>query len=123
MDENLPRAVASPGVYRQLQLVVGTIFLLAFSLSVYRLYVHPLRKVPGPFLARISELWRSFHYFRGTWFDDILELHRKYGPVVRISPNEVSVVSPDLTKSVYGHGKETVKVSYRFYLESDMKAN
>ncbi|KAI0418848.1 cytochrome P450 [Xylaria grammica] len=111
MDEASPRLVLS-GVDHRLQLVVWTLFLLAFSVSVYRLYAHPLRKVPGPFLARITELWRTVHYFRGTWFDDILELHRKYGPVVRISPNEVSVVSPDLTKLVYSHGKGTTKTDW-----------
>lgn len=120
MNENSPRLVL-PGVYHSLQLVIGAIFLLTFSLSIYRLYAHPLRKVPGPFFARITEIWRTVHYFRGTWFDDILELHRKYGPVVRISPNEVSVVSPDLTKSVYSHGKGTLKVSLHLYFESDVQ--
>ncbi|KAF2963896.1 hypothetical protein GQX73_g9664 [Xylaria multiplex] len=95
-----------------LKLVVGIIPLTVISLALYRLYFHPLRKVPGPFLARITELWRSTHYFRGTWFIDIVELHRKYGPVVRISPNEVSVVSPDLTKTIYSHHKGTVKTDW-----------
>ncbi|KAI0433428.1 cytochrome P450 [Xylaria sp. FL1042] len=111
MDENSPRLMRV-GVDHLLQLVVWTVFLLPLSLFIYRLYAHPLSKVPGPFLARITELWRTIHYFRGTWFDDILELHRKYGPVVRVSPNEVSVVSPDLTKSVYSHAKGTVKTNW-----------
>ncbi|KAI1365887.1 cytochrome P450 [Xylaria arbuscula] len=111
MDENSPRLMLAE-VYRPLPLVIWTVFLLAFSSSIYRLYAHPLRKVPGPFLARITEIWRTVHYFRGTWFDDILELHRKYGPVVRISPNEVSVVSPDLTKTIYSHGKGTAKTNW-----------
>ncbi|KAI0906926.1 cytochrome P450 [Ustulina deusta] len=95
-----------------LQLVVGTTFLATISLTFYRLYVHPLRKVPGPFLARVTGLWRSALYFRGTWFDDSIELHRKYGPVVRISPNEVSVVSPDLNKTIYSHHKGTAKTNW-----------
>ncbi|KAI1300027.1 cytochrome P450 [Xylaria venustula] len=111
MDEGSSKSMFV-GFDHRPQLVVWTLFLVAFSLAIYRLYAHPLSKVPGPFLARITELWRTVHYFRGTWFDNILELHRKYGPIVRISPNEVSVVSPDLTKSVYSHGKGTVKTDW-----------
>jgi hypothetical protein len=77
----------------------------------YRAYMHPLRKVPGPPLARVTELWRTKKYFQGRWHEDILQLHRQYGPVVRISPNEVSIVSPDLVKTAYSHSKGTVKVS------------
>ncbi|KAI0468464.1 cytochrome P450 [Xylaria cf. heliscus] len=90
-EESLTLVVSA--AHRPLQFLIGTIFLLAVSLVLYRLYIHPLRKVPGPFFARVTELWRTTHYFRGTWFDDIIELHRKYGPVVRISPSEVSVTN------------------------------
>lgn len=47
---------------------------------------------------------------KGTWHNDILEVHRRYGSIVRISPNEVSVVHPDLIKTIFGHSKGTMKV-------------
>lgn len=37
------------------------------------------------------------------WHDDILELHERYGPVVRIAPNEVSFVDKAALVQVYGH--------------------
>lgn len=77
----------------------------------YSLRFHPLRKVPGPSLARFTEFWRSIRYFRGTWLDDIVKLHETYGPVVRIAPNEVSFVDETAMKHFYGHGKPSLKVS------------
>jgi hypothetical protein len=75
----------------------------------YRLFLHPLAHVPGPFIARFTGLWRTRRYFKGTWYDDILELHKVYGRVVRIAPNEVSFVDGKALKRVYGHGKPCKK--------------
>lgn len=79
--------------------------------TVYNAYLHPLRKVPGPFLASITELWRTTKYASGQWHQDILDLHRKYGPVVRVSPNEVSFVDQTALEQVYGHATGTKKVT------------
>jgi cytochrome P450 len=48
----------------------------------------------------------------GTWHDDILALHNKYGRVVRIAPDEVAVVDADAMKKLYGHGGQAVKTSW-----------
>lgn len=76
----------------------------------YDIFLHPLHKVPGPFLARFSQLWRNIRYFRGTWLDDVVHLHEEYGPVVRIAPNEVSFVDKAALKTLYGHGQPSQKV-------------
>jgi len=72
---------------------------------------HSLSNVPGPKLASISEIWRNIRYFRGSWHDDVVSLHEKYGKVVRIAPNEVSFVDATALKSLYGMGKTSQKVS------------
>ncbi|KAJ5392309.1 hypothetical protein N7509_007799, partial [Penicillium cosmopolitanum] len=87
----------------------GFLLLVIFTRLFYRMFMHPLRKIPGPTLAKITELWRTGRYFRGKWHEDILECHRKHGPVVRLSPNEVSIVSPDLIKTAFGYSTGTVK--------------
>jgi hypothetical protein len=84
-------------VYGISAFVVWTVF--------YRLFLHPLAGVPGPFAAKFTGLWRTSRYFKGTWYDDILNLHNTYGRVVRIAPNEVSFVDGDALKRIYGHGK------------------
>jgi hypothetical protein len=90
--------------------VLGRVVLLVLSASlpltiIYRIFFHPLRHIPGPFAARFTEVWRTWRYARGNWHEDILNLHRQYGPVVRLSPNEVSIVDKDGLTSVFGHGK------------------
>jgi hypothetical protein len=85
--------------------IIGFLSLVIF----YRLYLHPLAHVPGPFVARFTGLWRTRRYFKGTWYDDILNLHKTYGRVVRIAPNEVSFVDGEALKRIYGHGKPCKK--------------
>ena len=86
--------------------IVGLLIWIVF----YRLFLHPLAGVPGPFVARFTGLWRTTKYFQGTWYQDILVLHKKYGRVVRIAPNEVSFVDGEALKRIYGHGKPCKKV-------------
>ena len=78
---------------------------------IYRFCLDPLRHVPGPTAARFTELWRTRRYALGGWRQDILDLHDKYGPVVRIAPNEISFVDKDALVQVYGHFTGTKKVS------------
>lgn len=89
--------------------VVVTILFCVASFVVYRLYFHPLAHVPGPLLAKLSGWWRNYRYFSGTWHDDILQVHRRYGPIVRIAPNELSVLDAHVTKQLYGHGHNAQK--------------
>ena len=82
----------------------------AWALScLYSIFFHPLRSIPGPFLAKFTEAWRTYKYARGKWHEDVLALHRKYGPVVRVSPNEVSIVDKEGIRKVFGHGTGTKK--------------
>lgn len=83
---------------------------LFFLDILYNIFFHPLRHIPGPFLAKFSQTWRNHKYFRGTWHDDTLDLHRKHGNVVRIAPGEVSFVDEHGLKNLYGHGKQVFKV-------------
>lgn len=50
----------------------------------YNVFLHPLRAVPGPTLAKISRWWLFCAEMRGHPHLEILELHRKYG-MARIS--------------------------------------
>ncbi|USP74120.1 hypothetical protein yc1106_01394 [Curvularia clavata] len=80
-------------------------FIVIFLIArlVYSISLHPLRKIPGPFAAKLTELWRTWKLSQGNWHIDILELHRKYGPVVRVAPNEVAFIDKVGLTKVYGH--------------------
>jgi len=61
------------------------------SIAIYNLSFHPLSRVPGPFYAAISPLWLYVESYLGTEASSIEALHAKYGPVVRVAPNEVDI--------------------------------
>lgn len=56
---------------------------LALSITVYRLFFHRLRRFPGPFGARVTKFYNSWHYIGGRNYQNLDKLHEKYGRVVR----------------------------------------
>ena len=63
-----------------------------------------LSHIPGPFLARYTDLWRFYHSWR-AWNelqDFSGPLTREYGDVVRIGPNTVAVFDPAAIPTIYG---------------------
>lgn len=75
---------------------------LAIALYLFGAYVsNPLRKYPGPFLARFTNLWRLHHVSRGNFHLLVEDLHKEYGPIVRIGPNVIDVDYPELIKTVF----------------------
>ncbi|KAI0487793.1 cytochrome P450 family protein [Xylaria cf. heliscus] len=75
---------------------------------VYRIYFHPLAKFPGPKLAAATFLYEGYYdaIKRGKYVHQIEELHRQYGPIIRINPQELHVYDPTFFDTVYsGTGK------------------
>lgn len=56
---------------------------LAVSITIYRLFFHRLRRFPGPFGAKITKFYNSWHYIGGRNYQNLDKLHKKYGRVVR----------------------------------------
>ncbi|TDZ35943.1 Cytochrome P450 monooxygenase BOT4 [Colletotrichum spinosum] len=84
--------------------VASTILWLWFTVtSIYNAYFHKLAEFPGPLLARCSLIWRIYHSQTGRYHYAIQAQHRKYGSVVRVSPNELSFASVESWKAIYGH--------------------
>lgn len=69
----------------------------------YNIALHPLRKYPGPRIKAAIPWWRAISYLEGTTPEDLLELHNRYGPVVRTAPNELSYINPTAFKEIYRH--------------------
>lgn len=72
----------------------------------------PLRHIPGPWYSKISNIPLLFYDLSLCRNDIILNWHRKYGPVVCIAPNEVSVASLQGTKDIYGATRRWAKSDY-----------
>ncbi|OSX57143.1 hypothetical protein POSPLADRAFT_1186057 [Postia placenta MAD-698-R-SB12] len=66
-----------------------------------RLVLSSLSKVPGPAIAATTRLVLMYYEFtrrRRRW---IHALHKKYGPIVRIAPDEISFATWDAAKEIY----------------------
>ncbi|KAJ0417771.1 cytochrome P450 [Aspergillus carlsbadensis] len=84
------------------------------SLAFYNLFLHPLRAIPGPFLAKISGWWLFTLEFTPTPHQELFKLHQKYGPIMRISPNEVSFNDIEASDTIYAQASKFDKSRY-FY--------
>ncbi|KIX06698.1 uncharacterized protein Z518_04674 [Rhinocladiella mackenziei CBS 650.93] len=70
---------------------------------LYNVCLHPLRAYPGPKLWAASRLPWIWYSCNGQVHTKILELHKKFGGIVRIAPNELSYTTGDAWKQIYGH--------------------
>ena len=103
-----PREILSLELLQHLNSISSTLIFYAVSTLIYYLYITRsrkyalLRSIPGPGLASITQLW-VFNKTRGNQRQVVdLDLHRKYGSVVRVAPREVIFSSPPAFKKIYG---------------------
>lgn len=80
--------------------------------ALYRKYASPLRKYPGPWLASMTRLWKVISVASTHTHLDHIELHKKYGPIVRIAPDELSLSSPEAARSLLSAGKHIYKTKF-----------
>lgn len=65
---------------------------------------HAIRDIPGPYPAAFSNLWLLYQCRRGRRFKAVDEAHKKYGKLVRIQPNHISIADPEAIPIIYSHG-------------------
>jgi hypothetical protein len=83
----------------------GPVLFITISFVLYLVYdshTAGISHIPGPFIARYTNL----HAFVLTWRagrhgDYLPGIHEKYGDVVRVGPRTVSVADPDAIKAIY----------------------
>ena len=89
---------------------VAWTLLLVGGLQLARTYLK-LRFVPGPWLAGITNLPRLYWTWTSKPFEKHLSLHKKYGKLVRMGPNMVSISDPGAIPTIYGFNYDFQKVS------------
>ncbi|KAL5334968.1 cytochrome P450 [Aspergillus crustosus] len=64
----------------------------------------PVAKLPGPWYTTFTSLVLKYHEFTSNRRVYIHNLHRRYGTVVRIAPNEASFASLEAIREIYASG-------------------
>ncbi|PQE24174.1 cytochrome p450 protein [Rutstroemia sp. NJR-2017a BVV2] len=80
---------------------LGIYALYYLSNAIYLIYFAPLSKFPGPKLWAASRIPWAHHVIKGDLWDVLEEFHERYGPVVRIAPDEITTISPTSWKDIY----------------------
>ncbi|KAL2008516.1 hypothetical protein VTN00DRAFT_6710 [Thermoascus crustaceus] len=85
------------------RLGMAVVLLLAYPLFkvIYNLYFHPLANVPGPPSWSASRFPFVWALLKGTIVHDIEKLHRRYGPILRIAPDEVTFSKPEAWTDIF----------------------
>ncbi|KAF9892112.1 hypothetical protein FE257_002518 [Aspergillus nanangensis] len=92
----------------------GLTVVYLLSLAIYRLYLSPIAHFPGPRLAALTVFYEFYWeaICNGQFTFHIGELHKKYGPIVRISPTELHVSDPDYYEVIYSRDSPRNKFAY-----------
>ncbi|EXK86379.1 hypothetical protein FOQG_09651 [Fusarium oxysporum f. sp. raphani 54005] len=86
-------------------------FLVLVYIFYYR-YLHPLAKYPGPPLASVTNLWKTYHLWSLHLPHTLVRLHEQYGDVVRVGPNDLSFRNPDAVNTIYKAGRQLQKTAF-----------
>ena len=85
--------------------LLGSLIVWWFVLNTFK-----LRSIRGPFIARYTDLWRLLKVHQGNMHNVYLELHQKYGSLVRVGPNCFSISDPEALAAVYNISDKLPKV-------------
>ncbi|KAH8203677.1 hypothetical protein TruAng_002207 [Truncatella angustata] len=85
-------------------LVFALVLARTVALIIYRLYFSPLSQFPGSRLAAISG-WHELYYDLianggGQFTFEIKRMHERYGPIVRINPDELHIDDPEFYNEI-----------------------
>ena len=97
--------VFNVALWAALALMLWTLFI-----KLYQAYASPLRDVQGPWLARFTRFWYAKSTYSRQGHKINMDLHNKYGPIVRIAPNEYSIDDLEAAKIIYRSRDPLVKV-------------
>lgn len=88
--------------------LLAVVALLVYQFLIYPTFVSPLSKIPAAHLtASWSPLWILWIRYTRVEVQTIHQAHRRFGPIVRLGPNEVSINCVDGgLRTVYAGGFE-----------------
>ncbi|KAL9128549.1 MAG: hypothetical protein Q9217_002782 [Psora testacea] len=99
-----------PSTLALISCVVVSWYVLVLGWKItYNTFFSPLRNIPGPFLAKITTKWLTINEVMGNRSLVVEQAHAKYGPAVRLAPNELSFSDRACIKELYLSGSKFPK--------------
>lgn len=82
----------------------------ALARCIYDLFLHPLRRFPGPKMAAIGSIYEFYYDVLkdGTYLWEIEKMHQQYGPIVRINSRSLHINDPEYYGTIYSGGNRKV---------------
>lgn len=93
------------------------------SIVIYRKFFHRLRHFPGPWLAGATKFWHVRQCRTGKNFLVIEELRKKYGPVIRTGPEEITFIDAAVPPAVDGPRNKCTKAVWYDFLLPEIAVN
>lgn len=93
--------LSKPGIYLPI---------LVLTYLFYTRYLTGISHIPGPFIGSISNFWKISAAWNEEFPQRNIAAHRKYGPLVRVGPNMISVDDPAALNIIYGFKPIYLKV-------------
>ncbi|OBT59276.1 hypothetical protein VE04_00365 [Pseudogymnoascus sp. 24MN13] len=103
--------------------LVASVFLTISLLSscVISYFRSGLRELPGPVLARFTLLWKVWVHIKGDAHVVYQNIHKRYGPIVRTGPNNVSIgdasMIPEIHLSGHSYRKSSDLAPFTFMID------
>lgn len=82
--------------------------MLAIRFLSFR-YTYGLSRFNGPLLASFTDTWRLLYNYRAIG-KPYIDIHDRWGDVVRVGPNALSFRDPQAIRDIFGAGKNWDKV-------------
>ncbi|KAL9091072.1 MAG: hypothetical protein Q9165_004999 [Trypethelium subeluteriae] len=106
-------------LFTWLELGVTLLFVRLAYVIVYRLFLSPLAAIHGPKLAGLTSLYEIYYDIiqPGQYVWKIVEMHKKYGPIVRVAPGELHIQDVEYLDEIYP-GASRNREKYAFQLRT-----
>ncbi|CAG9984581.1 unnamed protein product [Clonostachys byssicola] len=95
-----------------LPFLVGALIILTAPYAVFLAIKSPLRSIPGPWYSHFTSIVLKGYILAGRRIHYVDSLHRKYGTVVRLSPDEVAISDLEAFSQIHKIGSGFIKSAW-----------
>ena len=75
-------------------------------------FTNQLSSLPGSEISKWTDLLAKYYFLRGDKPRYVQSLHKKYGPIVRVSPSEVAINDVNAAKEIHRVGGRYLKAGF-----------